>query len=222
MAKKKYLSQSDLAIDFFNQDSYSDASDLAANSEVEEFSFYNEGGGAEESAATDAVSAVPTVNPYAAGAKVALNLFITNLQRKAQLEAGVENAKLQRAQAQRNRARVSDVYSRNMYRLNQTTRRNDLLIGIAQEEAESGVATGFAGSGLSGSSVEDINSIVMRSAAQERFTNRRNYEQQSEELNLNYKNTMEDINLNASQIGARAKENPWLDLLSAASSAGIK
>lgn len=215
-----------MANNFFNNDSYAEASaNLKVEEAAKEIDFSGENPyapAANDGSAVDAGSAAADFNPYTFAAKVGINAVTSMLRQKAALESQVADAKLQRAQANRNRGRLTDIYSRNTSRLSRATRRNDLKLTLRGLEQESNIAAGFAGSGLSGESVNDINTIVSRSVAEDKYMNKKMYQEQSEGLNLNYNTQMEDINLQASQIGAYKRPDALLEALGWVSGVGLK
>lgn len=212
-----------MANDFFKSGSYAQASasqntnissaGLSVNSTAGDLSAPASGTTA---AAGGVGGTMPIPNPYVMAAKFAINYASSQLKQAEQLKSMVADAKLQRAGIERNRSRVNTAYSKNMMELNKTMKENHLNSEIARLEAESGMAVGFAGSGLSGTSVEDINSVVLRSVAVDRMNNQEFYTETKEQLNTQYDNTLEDLAVQSSQIGKYKRESDLSTLLGAA------
>jgi len=84
------------------------------------------------------------------------SLLSSNSARNAQMKAQAADAKLQRARAQTSRIRGKDSFSTNTSRARKAAQKREVNIEKNRVQAESKFDETFAGSGISGTSVNEL------------------------------------------------------------------
>lgn len=138
-----------------------------------------------------------------AGMAVA-SLISSHQQQKAQTAAMVADAKLQRARLQTARLRATEDYQTNSQRLKQAAQKREMQVEENRVKAGSQFKATFAGSGISGTSMNELDDEINTQAARNKIENRNALDQQLGDLTKNYVNTMNDSADAAASISTTA------------------
>lgn len=150
----------------------------------------------------------------------AASLVSAHEQRKAQMKAKVGDAKLQRARLEKARTRASGDYATNSQRAREAAQSREIQIEENRLQAESAIDSTFAGSGIGGTSVNQLDDELEASAAKNKMQNKKALDTQLSDINKNYSNTMNDSSDQAASIDTTAVKGSFLnDAMGAASAA---
>ncbi len=141
------------------------------------------------------------------GAMAAASLLASHSQRKAQMAAKVADAKLQRARLERARVGATDSYQTNSQRARQATQAREVAIEESRLQAESKLDSTFAGSGISGTSVNELDNELDAQVAKNKIENRQALDAQLSDMTKNYRDTMNDTANAAASIDTTAVES---------------
>lgn len=145
---------------------------------------------------------------YFAAAMAVGSMLASNSQRNAQMKAKVADAKLQRAKLERARLRTTEDYVANSQRAREAAQQREIQIESNRLDAESKVDTTFAGSGISGQSISEIDAELNASVVKNKIENKVGLEQQLGDISRNYSSNIEDTAEAASSIDtSRIKGN---------------
>ena len=133
-------------------------------------------------------------------AMAAASMIASKQQNDAQMKAKVADAKLQRQQLKLARIRASDDYQTNMSRAKQAAQGRELSIAENRVDAEARVDATFAGSGISGQSIDEIDSQIESKAANNRVQNRNSLDNQLSDATRHYSQVMNDSAANTQNI----------------------
>ena len=148
------------------------------------------------------------------------SLLSSHSQRKAQMRAKIADAKLQRARLEKARMRSTEDYVANSQRAREAAQSREIQIESNRLDAESKISETFAGSGISGQSISEIDNELNATAERNKIENKRALDQQLGDLSRNYTQTMTDTADQAASIDTTAvKSNLIGDLTQAASAA---
>lgn len=128
------------------------------------------------------------------------SLISSHQQRKAQMQAKVADAKLQRARLERARLRSTEDYVANSQRAREGAQAREIKIEENRLDAESRIDETFAGSGISGTSVSQLENELDAVVEKNKFQNRKSLDQELSGLGRNYRIGTEDINYQSESI----------------------
>lgn len=167
-----------------------------------------------------AAGALATMNPYIMGGMAVASLISANSKRKAQMKAMIADAKLQRARLERARVSAAETYQTNSQRAREGAQEREINIEQSRLQAESKLASAFAGSGISGTSVNEIDDQIDTEVAQNKFQNKKQLDQNLSDQVRQFSNQMNDTALQAAAINTTPiKGNFFADLAGAAGAA---
>lgn len=150
-------------------------------------------------------------------AMVVGSLLSSNAQRNAQMKAQAADAKLQRAKLEKARLRQADDYTVNSQRLREATQRREVEIESNRLDAESGFDEAFAGSGITGSTVDQMDAEINAAVVKNKKENLDSLDQQLGDMARNYQQGVDDINVQSKAINTTApKQNVLGDIINAA------
>lgn len=153
-------------------------------------------------------------------AMAAASLLSAHSQRKAEMKAKVADAKLQRARLEKARTRSTEDYVANSQRAREATQNREVQIEENRLDAEANRTSAFAGSGISGTSISEIDAEIETEATRNKMENRKALDQQLSDISKNYTNTMKDTADQSAAIDTTAvRANPIGDIAQAASTA---
>lgn len=161
-------------------------------------------------------------NGWAVMATMAVaSLMSSNSQRNASMKAQVADSKLQRAKMGLARTRGKEALSTNSQRLKEAAQRREVTIESNRVQAESKIDEVFAGSGISGTSVSELDSELNAAVTKNKYANTQALDTQLSDASKAYGDQLEDINLGAANINTTAPKNDVLgNLIGAAGAAG--
>ena len=159
-------------------------------------------------------------NGYVMAAMAVASMLSANSQRNAQMKAKAADAKLQRAKLERARMRATDDFVANTQRAREASQKREVQIESNRIDAESNVDVTFAGSGISGQSINEIDAELNASVVQNKLENKRALGQQLGDMYRNYGQTMEDTAIQGENIDTTGVKGSTLaDLAGAAGAA---
>jgi len=129
---------------------------------------------------------------YLMAAMAVGSMIQANEARNAQMKAKAADAKLQRAKLERARVRASGDYQTNTQRAREATQKREITIEENRLNAESKVDQTFAGSGISGQSVSEIDNEIEAAVSKNKFENKKALDTQLSDMTQNYSDTMTD------------------------------
>jgi hypothetical protein len=138
------------------------------------------------------------------------SLLSANSQRNAKMESQAADAKLQRAKMESARTRGKDTFSTNTRRMREAAQKREIQIESNRLDAESKVDETFAGSGISGTSVNELDDELDAASTRNKYENINALDQQLSDANKSFGDQGEDINLNAENINTTAPKNDVL------------
>lgn len=143
---------------------------------------------------------------YFAAAMAIGSMISAHEQRKAQMKAKAADAKLQRAKLERARMRSTEDFVANSQRAREASQKREIQIEENRVQAESKIDTTFAGSGISGQSVSELDKELETAVQKNKFENRKALDTQLSDLSKDYSDTMTDTAYEAQGIDtARVK-----------------
>lgn len=145
----------------------------------------------------------------AAGMAVA-SAMQSHSQRKAAMRAKVADAKLQRARLERARQRKTDDYVANSQKAREAAQDREVQIESNRIDAESRVDTTFAGSGISGQSLNDLDAELNASVVKNKIESKRALDDQLGALSRDYSQSMEDSAFESQGIDTTAVKGNFL------------
>ncbi len=149
------------------------------------------------------------------------SLLSANSARNAQMKAQVADSKLQRAKLESARIRSRDTFSTNTSRMREATQKREIQIEENRVQAESKLDEVFAGSGISGTSVNELDAELDAAVTKNKYENISALDRQLSDAEKSYGDQLEDINLQSKSINTTAPRNDVLgNLLGAAQAAG--
>lgn len=125
-------------------------------------------------------------------AAMAVTFVTETMKSKAKGEAMLADSKLQREKLKYIRERQSEAYNKNKTEINRSEFVNSVNIEKARLQAESDAKSAFAGSGISGTSVNEIDAEISAEAAKAHNENIRVSEATKGDLFTQQKNMIED------------------------------
>lgn len=154
-----------------------------------------------------------------AGMAVA-SMYSSHSQRKAQMKAKAADARLQRARLERARVRSTEDYVANSQRAREATQKREVQIESNRLDAESKIDETFAGSGISGTSVSELDNELNATVQRNKLDNKKALDDQLSDLSRNFTQGMEESAFATEQIDTtKVKGNLFNDLSKAASAA---
>ena len=138
------------------------------------------------------------------------SLLSSNSARNAKMKAQAADAKLQSARNERARTRSTDTFSKNTQRVKEASQRRDIEIESNRIDAESKIEETFAGSGISGTSVSELDRELSADVAKNKVANARALDQQLADTQKSYGEQIEDINIQAKNINTTAPKQDVL------------
>lgn len=129
---------------------------------------------------------------YFAAAMAIGSMISAHEQRKAQMKAKAADAKLQRARLEQSRLRATEDYETNTQRAREAALQREAAIESRRLDAEAGIDKQFAGSGIGGQSVNEIDTEVAAAVAKDKFNNKKSLEVQLSDMARDYSLTMSD------------------------------
>jgi len=147
------------------------------------------------------------------------SLLSGNSQRNAKMKAQAADIKLQRARNETARTRSIDTLSTNTSRMREASQKREIAIEKNRLNAESKFDETFAGSGISGTSVDEIDNEIDAEVAQNKNENLRALDRQLSDTTKSFKDQMEDVDANAANINTTAPTNDTFGQIAGAVSA---
>lgn len=138
------------------------------------------------------------------------SLIQSNSQRNAQMKAKAADAKLQRAKLERARLRATEDYEANTQRAREAAQKREIQIESNRIDAESNIDVTFAGSGIGGQSVDDLDAELNASVMANKYENKKQLDIQLSDMAKNYSNTMSDSAEQAAGIDTTAVKGSFL------------
>lgn len=133
-------------------------------------------------------------------AAMAVTFITETMKSKAKGEAMLADAELQRERLKYIRERQSEAYNKNKTEVNRSEFVNAVNIEKARLQAESDAKASFAGSGISGTSVDELDAEISSEAAKAHNENIRVSEATKSDLFIQQKNTLEDQKFEVDQM----------------------
>ena len=149
------------------------------------------------------------------GGMAVMSMMNAQRQRTAQIKAAVADAKLQRAQLERARLRQAGDFATNTQRMREATQRQEIEIEKNRIQAESRLETTFAGSGISGTSVDELDNEINAEVERDKYANKKALDQNLADQYRSYSQGTQDINANAQNIAAPIGGGGMFERLSA-------
>lgn len=154
-----------------------------------------------------------------AGMAVA-SMYSSHSQRKAQMKAKAADARLQRARLERARVRSTEDYVANSQRAREATQKREVQIESNRLDAESKIDETFAGSGISGTSVSELDNELNATVQRNKLDNKKALDDQLGDLSRNFSQGMEESAFATEQIDTtKVKGSLFNDLTKAAGAA---
>ena len=148
------------------------------------------------------------------------SLLSSHSKRKAQMKAQAADANLQRAKLEMARTRQADDFTTNTQRMREAAQRRELEIEAGKLDAESGFDVAFAGSGISGSSVDEMDAEINAAVVKNKYENLEALDAQLSDMNRQYQQGTENLNMQAEGINTTKPATDVLgDVLKATSAA---
>lgn len=149
------------------------------------------------------------------------SLMSANSQRNASMKAQAADAELQRAKMRVARTRGAETLATNASRMKQSAQKREIAIETQRVQAESKVDETFAGSGISGTSVNELDAELDAAVTKNKYENLSALDTQLSDADKSYRDSLDDINAGASNINTTAPKNDTFgNLLGAAQAAG--
>jgi|TARA_Y100000034_G_scaffold130720_2_gene189857 hypothetical protein len=149
-------------------------------------------------------------------AMAAASMISSHSQRQKQLKAAVQNAKLQRAKLNRARARQAGDFATNAQRAREATQAREIQMEENALKGESSLQEAFAGSGISGTSVSELENELDTQVAKNKVQNKKALDQQLGDMYRQNLQKTEDINAQSTNIGAIPEGDSPLDQITGA------
>lgn len=143
-------------------------------------------------------------------AMAAASLLSSHSQRKSQMKAKAADARLQRARLEKARMRSTEDYVSNSQRAREAAQGREVQIEENRLQAESKVDETFAGSGISGQSVSDIDKELNASVEENKIQNKRALDRDLSDMARNYSQGMNDTADQAAAIDTTAVKGSFL------------
>lgn len=157
---------------------------------------------------------------YVMAAMAVASLISANEGRNAQMKAKAADARLQRAKLKRARMRGTESFVENQQRAKEAALKREIQIEENRLNAESKVDTTFAGSGISGQSVNEIDAELNASVSKNKLENKRALDTTLSDAAKTYSDSISDSALQSEQIDTtRTKGNFLNDALGAVGAA---
>lgn len=148
------------------------------------------------------------------------SLLSSNSARNAKMKAQAADAKLQRARLETARTRSTDTLTSTERFAKKATQQREVQIEENRLDAESKVDEVFAGSGISGTSVNEIDAEIDADVSRSKQANLDVLDQQLSNANKTYSEQIEDTNNESKNINTTAPKQDILgDVTAAISSA---
>lgn len=149
------------------------------------------------------------------------SLLSSNSQRNAKMKAQAADAKLQRARLEVARTRTTDAFSTNTSRAIQSSQKRDVAIERSRINAESKIDETFAGSGISGTSVDELDNEIGAAVSNNKYENQSALDRQLSDDTKSFSDSMSDTNAQSKSINTTApKADVFSDISKAVSAAG--
>lgn len=140
----------------------------------------------------------------------AASLLSSHSKRKAQMKAKAADAKLQRARLEKARMRSTEDYVSNSQRAREAAQGREIQIEDNRIQAESKVAETFAGSGISGQSVSEIDNELNATVEENKIQNKRALDKTLRDTARNYSYGMNDTADQSASIDTTAVKGNFL------------
>ncbi len=148
---------------------------------------------------------------YVQAAMAAASMLSSHNQQKKQMAAAANDAKLQRAKLEQARLRQAGDYAINTQRLREAAQKRDIQIESQRIKAESKIDEAFAGSGISGTSVDELDNEINAEVSKNKYEGTKALDQQLSDTARSDQHKAQDINAQAMNIGASAKSGGFLE-----------
>lgn len=129
---------------------------------------------------------------YFAAAMAVGSMISANEQRNAQMKAKAADAKLQRAKLERARLRGTEDFVANSQRAREAAQKREIQIEENRIKAESRIDETFAGSGIGGQSISEIDKELESAVMKNKMENKRALDRQLGDLSKDYSDSMSD------------------------------
>lgn len=140
----------------------------------------------------------------AAGMAVA-SMLAANNQRNAEMKAAAADAKLQRARMKQARTRLAGDYATNTQRMKEAALSREINLEKSRVDAESKMDQQFAGSGISGTSVNELDNDLNAMVAKSKIDNKRSLDESLTDAARSNLQTAEDMKFESRNIGSGPK-----------------
>ena len=148
------------------------------------------------------------------------SLLSSNSQRNAQMKAKAADAKLQRAKLERARLRSTEDYVENSQRAREAAQQREVQIEENRLDSEAKMAETFAGSGISGQSISELDDELNASVMKNKLENKRALDTELADMARDYSQGMNDSAEQAKSIDTTAVKGSFLeDTMNAAQAA---
>lgn len=147
---------------------------------------------------------------YFAAAMAVGSLISAHEQRNAQMKAKAADAKLQRAKLERARLRGTEDFVANSQRAREAAQKREIQIEENRITAESKIDTTFAGSGISGQSISELDKELEAAVQKNKFESRKALDTQLGDMTRNYSQSMEDSAFEAQGIDTTRVKGTFL------------
>lgn len=147
---------------------------------------------------------------YVMAAMAVGSLLSSHSQRKAQMKAKAADARLQRARLEKARLRSTEDYVANSQRAREAAQNREIQIESNRLDAEAQVDATFAGSGISGTSVNEIDNELNATVERNKIENRNALEDQLGDLSRNYSQGMNDTADQSAAIDTTAVKGSFI------------
>ena len=138
---------------------------------------------------------------YVQAAMAAASMISAHSKRKKMVAAAVEDAKLQRAKLEQARVRQAGDFAINKQRARESAQRREIQIEHSRLNAESKIDETFSGSGISGTSVDELDNEINSAVAQNKQENKKALDQNlADQYRANRQQTS-DVSAKARDIG---------------------
>lgn len=155
---------------------------------------------------------------YVQGAMAAASMLSANSKQKAAMKAAVEDAKLQRAKLERARTRQAGDFATNTQRAREAAQRREIQIESQRVAADSKIEETFAGSGISGTSVDELDNEINAQVDKNKQESRKALDQNLADQQRADRNFGEDTAVQATNIGAAPEGGGVMEQLQAGAS----
>ena len=158
---------------------------------------------------------------YVMAAMAVASLASASSQRNASMKAQAADVRLQRAKMESARTRGKESLVENSSRMREAAQKREIAIESSRVQAESKIDETFAGSGISGASVGELDAEIDAAVTKNKYENMNALDTQLADANKSYGDQLSDINLNANNINTTAPKNDTFgNLMNAAQAAG--